>query len=63
MSVREKQSFLTMKIDNDSLLLHDAGSLYDKEFLLLYKLDRDSLENDEGVSEFRFEKKNVYIMG
>ena len=52
-----------MKIDNDSLLLHDAGSLYDKEFLLLYKLDRDSLENDEGVSEFRFEKKNVYIMG
>ena len=61
MSVTEKQ--LTMKIDSDSLLLHDAGSLNDKEFLLLYKLDRDSLENDEGVSEFRFEKKNVYIMG
>ena len=52
-----------MKIDNDSLLLHDAGSLNDKEFLLLYKFDRDSLENDEGVSEFRFKKKNVYIMG
>ena len=27
------------------------------------KLDLDSLENDECVSEFRFEKKDVYILG
>ena len=68
MSVREKQSFLTMKIDKDSLLLlHNAGSLTDKEFLLLYdinksnltlpywnypKFDLDCLENDKCVSEF-----------
>ena len=68
MSVREKQSFLTMKIDNDSLLLlHNAGSLTDEEFLLLYdinksnltlpywnysKCDLDCLENDKCVSEF-----------
>ena len=68
-----------MKIDNDLLLLlHDAGSLSDEEFLLLYdmiksnltlpfwnypKLDLEGLENDECVSEFRFEMKDVYILG
>ena len=68
-----------MKIDNDSFLpLHDAGSLSDEEFLLLYdmsksnltlpywnypKFDLDSIENDECVSEFQFEKKDVYILG
>ena len=61
--MREKQIFLTMKIVKDSLLLHDAGNLSDKKFLLLYKFDLDSLENDEDVSEFRFEKKDVCIMG
>ena len=74
-----KQSFLTMKIDNDSLLLlYDADSLSDEEFLLFYdmkicnlilpywnypKFDLDSLENDECVSEFQFENKDVYILG
>ena len=68
-----------MKIDNDLLfLLHNAGSLSNKTFLLLYdmnksnltlpyqncpKFDLDSLENDECVSEFRFEKKDVCILG
>ena len=78
MSVRETQSFLTMKIDNDSLLLHDAGSLIDERFLPLHdmnksnlnlaywnypKFDLDNLENYECVVEFRFEKKDVYILG
>ena len=79
LSVREKQSFLTMKIDNNSLLLlHNACSLSDQEFLLLYDMNKsnlilpywnypkfnlDSLENDECVSEFRFEKKDAYILG
>ena len=67
LSLKEKQSFLTMKIYNDLFLLHDAGSLSDEEFLLLYdmiksnltlpfwnypKLDLENLENDECVSEF-----------
>ena len=67
-----------MKIDSDSLLLlDDASSLSDEEFLLLYdmnksnltvhywnyrKFDLDSFENDQCVSEFRFEKKDVYIL-
>ena len=77
LSVREKQSFLTMKIDDDSLLLlHDAGNPSDEEFLLLYdinnltlpywcypKFDLDSLEKDECVSKFQLEKKDVYILG
>ena len=70
----EKQSFLTMKIDNDSLLLlNDAGSLSDEElnhksnltlpFRNYPKFDLDSLKNVECVSEFRFEKKDIYILG
>ena len=73
----EKQNFLIKKIDNDSLLLlHDAGSLSDEEFLLLNmnksnltlpywnysKFDLDSLENDKCVSEFRIGKKDVHIL-
>ena len=60
------------------LLLNDAGSLSEEEFLLLYnmkksilalpywnypKFDLDSLENEECVSGFWFEKKDVYILG
>ena len=68
-----------MKIDSNSLLLlHDAVSLSDGEFLLLYdmnksnltmpnwnypKFELDSFENDKCVSEFRFEKKDVYVLG
>ena len=49
-----------MKIDNDSLLL------FTMQVVLVAKnfcLDLDSLENDEYVSEFRFEKKDLYILG
>ena len=36
---KEKQSFLTMKVDNDSLLLrHDAGSLNDETILFCVTL-------------------------
>ena len=68
-----------MKIYNDSLLLlHDAVSFSDQEFLLLcdinksnlilpywnyLKLKLESLENDECVSKFRFEKEYIYILG
>ena len=66
-------------MDNDSLLLlQDAGSLSEEEFLLLYdvnksnltlpywnypKFDLDNLENVQCVLEFQFEKKDVYILG
>ena len=68
-----------MKIYNDSLLLlHDAVSFSGQEFLLLcdinksnlilpywnyLKLKLESLENDECVSKFRFEKEDIYILG
>ena len=41
---KEKQTFLTMKIDNDSLLLrHDAGNLNDEIFLFLYDINQYNL--------------------
>ena len=62
-----------MKVDiNSLLLLHNAGSLSNEEFLLLYDMNKlsptlsywkyfkfnlGSLQNDESVSKFRFEKK------
>ena len=68
-----------MKIDDNLLLLlHDETSRSDEDFLLLHdmnksnftlpyqnypKFDLDSLENNECVSEFQFEKKDVYILG
>ena len=68
-----------MKICSDSLLLlHDAVSFSSQEFLLLcdinksnltlpywnyLKFNLESLENDECFSKFRFEKKDIYILG
>ena len=44
LSVREKQSFLTMKVDNDSLLLlHDSGGHSNEEFLLLYDMKKSNV--------------------
>ena len=76
---KEKQTFLTMKIDNDSLLLrHDAGNLNDETFPFLYdinqynlilrlwnypKFDHGILENDDCVSEFLFKKKDDFTLG
>ena len=42
---KNKAFFLTMKIDNDLLLfLHDASSVSDKAFLLLYDMNKSNLK-------------------
>ena len=60
------------------LVAYDAGDLNDEEFILLYDLNRrnnlnlpywdyprfvlDNLENEECISEFRFEKNDIYFL-
>ena len=61
--------------DQDFLLLaHDGGNVNDEELILLFDLNRsrnldlpywkylDHLETDECISEFRFEKEDIFTL-